>query len=138
MLSLPWGWSEHGEVFKYWGVFIISILKYVWKWLPVRTYHVGTRKLICEANQCTGTCLMQFLSKGCSKQTMILHLRGSSKYTTALCFSIRGGDARVSTPSCTCSVEAFLEWHLMCWVNIWLECVFTLVQVRLSDVKNIL
>ena len=39
MLNLiwPWEWSECGEVFEYWGVFIISILKYVYKQLPLGT-----------------------------------------------------------------------------------------------------
>ena len=55
---------------------------------------------------------------------MILHLHGSGKYTTVLCFSIRGGDARVPAPSHTCGVEGFLERSLLCWVIMGLECVF--------------
>ena len=58
--------------------------------------HIGTSKLICEANRCTGSCVVQFLPEGCSKQYMIFHLCESAKYTTALCFSIREGDAKVS------------------------------------------
>ena len=99
--------------------------------------HGGTSKLICGANRWTGSCVMRFLPEGCSKQTMTLHLCGSGEYTTVLSFSIRGGDARVSAPSCTWTVEGFLEWPLMCWVITGLGCVFTLVQVRLSDIKKI-
>ena len=99
--------------------------------------HVGTSKLICEANRWTGSCVMWFLLEGRSEQTMIIHLRGSGEYTTVLCFSIRGGDPRVSAPSRTWSLEGFLEWPLMYWVITGLGCVFTLIQVRLSDVKKI-
>ena len=99
--------------------------------------HVGTGKLTCEANRWTGSCVVRFLPECRSKQTMILHLYGGGEYSTVLSFSIRGGDARVSAPSHTWSVEDFLEWPLMWWVIIGLGCVFTLVQVRLSDVKKI-
>ena len=51
--------------------------------------HVGTSKLICDANRWTGSCVMRFLPKGRSEYTMILHLCGGRKYTTVLCFSIR-------------------------------------------------
>ena len=54
-----------------------------------------------------------------------------------LCFSTRRGDARVSAPSCTGSVEGILEQFLMCWVITGFTCVFTLIQVRLSDFKKI-
>ena len=49
--------------------------------------HVGLSKLICETNRWTGACVMPFLPEGRSEQTMILHLCGSGKYTTVLCFS---------------------------------------------------
>ena len=71
--------------------------------------HVGTSKLICEANRWTGSCVMRFLRFFRSEQTMILHLCGSGEYTTVLCFSIRGGDARVSALSRPWSMEGFLE-----------------------------
>ena len=58
------------------------------------------------------------------------------QYTTVLCFSIRGGDARISAPSRTWSVEECLEWSLMCLVITELRFVFPLVQVRFSDVKE--
>ena len=58
--------------------------------------YVGTSKLICEANRWTGSCVMRFLPKRCSEQTVILDLCGSGKYTTALRFRIRGGDETVS------------------------------------------
>ena len=61
--------------------------------------HVGPSKLICEANRWTGPCVMRFLREGRSEGTMILHLCESGKYTTVLCFSIRGGDARIPVPS---------------------------------------
>ena len=99
--------------------------------------HVGTTKLICKANQWTGCCVMRFFPEGCSEQSMILHLCGSGEYTLVLCFSIRGDDGRVSAPFRTCSVEGLLERSLICWFITVLECVFTLVQVRLSDVKKI-
>ena len=79
-------------------------------------YHVGPSKLICETNRWSGPCVMQFLSEGYSKQTMILHLCGSGKYTSVFCFSIRGDDARVPTSSRTWGVEGFLEHSLMYWV----------------------
>ena len=71
--------------------------------------HVETSKLICEANRWTVSCVMRFLRFFRSEQTMILHLCGSGEYTTVLCFSIRGGDARVSALSRTWSMEGFLE-----------------------------
>ena len=39
--------------------------------------YVGTSKLICEADRRTGSCVMRFLPKVCSEQTIILHLCGS-------------------------------------------------------------
>ena len=36
---------------------------------------------------------------------MILNLCGSEEYTPVFCFSIRGGDVRVSAPFCTWSME---------------------------------
>ena len=86
-------------------------------------YHVGPSKWICETNHWTGPCMMRFLPESYSKQTMILHLCGSGEYTSVLCFSIRGGDARVPAPSCTWGVEDFLERSLMCWVITGLGCV---------------
>ena len=56
---------------------------------------VGPSKLICETNWWTAPCVMRFLLEDRSEQTMILRLCGSGKYTTVLCFDIRGGDARV-------------------------------------------
>ena len=94
-------------------------------------------KLICEANQCNGSCVMRFLPKGYSEQTMILHLCGSGKYTPILRFSIRGSEARVLAPFGTWSVQGFLERCLMCYVITGLGCIFTLIQMRLSDVKKI-
>ena len=78
--------------------------------------HVGTSKLICETNRWTGPCVMRFLLEGRSELTMIPHLCGSRKYITVLCFSIRGGDARVPAPSCSWGVDGFVERSLMCWV----------------------
>ena len=52
--------------------------------------NVENSKLTCETNGWTDSCVMRFY-----EQAMILHLCGSGKYTTFLCFSIRGGDARV-------------------------------------------
>ena len=63
--------------------------------------HVENSKLFCETNRWTSSCMMRFLPEVRSKQTMILHLCGSEKYNTVLCFSIRGSDARVPAPSCT-------------------------------------
>ena len=99
--------------------------------------HVGTSKLIFEANRWTGFCVMSFLPKDCSEQIMILHLCKSGECTTVLCFTIRGGDVKVSPPSCTWSIEGFLKGPLMCWIVTGLGCVFTLVLVRFSDVKKI-
>ena len=56
------------------------------------------------------------IRKVCSEQTIMLHLCGSEKYATVLCFSLRGGDARVPAPSPIWGVERFLERSLMCWV----------------------
>ena len=98
---------------------------------------VGTSKLICETNRWTVTCVMEFLPEGRSELTMILHLCGSGKYTTVLYFSIRGGDVRVPAAFHTWGVEGFLERSLMCWVLAGLGMFFSLVQVRLSDIKNI-
>ena len=66
---------------------------------------------------------MQFLAEGYSEHTMILYLCGSGKYTSVLCFSIRGGDARVPAPSRTWGVEVFLERSLIYWVITGLGCV---------------
>ena len=74
--------------------------------------HIGTSKLICEADRWTGSYVMRFLLEGHSEQTMILHLCGCEKYTTVLCFSIKGGDARVPAPFHTWGVEVFLEQSL--------------------------
>ena len=97
-----------------------------WKLLYISTIpnNVWPSKLIFEINRWTGPCVMRFLSEGCSEHTMILHLCGSGKYTTVLCFSIRGGDASVPAPSRTWDVEGFLERSLMCWVITRLGCVF--------------
>ena len=78
--------------------------------------HAGTSKLICETNRWSGSCVVRFLPEGSSEQTMILHLSESGKYTRVLCFSIRGGHARVPAPSLTLDVECFMERSLMCWV----------------------
>ena len=97
------------------GRFIISILKYDLQMTSGGDlYHVGTSRLMCEANRWTGSCVMRFLPEGRSKQTMILYLCGSGEYTTVLRFSIRGSDAMVSAPFRTWIVEIFLEWPLMC------------------------
>ena len=58
--------------------------------------HIRTSKLICEANRWIGSCVMRFLPEARSEQTVMLHLCGRAKYTTVLCFRIRGGDAMVS------------------------------------------
>ena len=86
-------------------------------------YHLGPGKLICETNRCTGPSVMRFLPEGYSEHTMILHLCGSGKYISVLCFSIRGGDASVPAPSRTWGVEGFLERSLICWVILGLGCV---------------
>ena len=77
-------------------------------------YHVGPSKLICETNRWTGPCMVRLLAEDYSKHTMILHLCGSGKYTSVLCFIMRGGDARVPAQSRTWGVEGFLEHSLMC------------------------
>ena len=98
-------------------------------------YHVGTSKLICETNRWTSLCVMRFLPEGYSEQTMILHLCGSGKYISVLCFSISGGDARVPAPSRTWGVESFFEHSLMCWVITGLGCVshFEIQFLTFSD-----
>ena len=63
--------------------------------------NIGISKLICEANRWTDSCVIRFLPEGRSKETNILPLYGSAKYTTILCFSIRGSDSRVPVLSCT-------------------------------------
>ena len=95
--------------------------------------HVGSSKLICETNRWTGPYVMRFLVEGRSEQTMILHLCGSGKHTTVLYFSIRGGDARVSAPSRTWTVEGFLERSVMLLGITGLACVFHFVK---SDFKR--
>ena len=77
---------------------------------------VGTSKLICEANRWAGSCVMHFLPEGCPEQTMMLHLCGSGEYTTVLCFTIRGRDARVPISHLECggfpgTVSAVLSRH---------------------------
>ena len=94
--------------------------------------HVETSKLICEANLWTGFCMIKFLLKSRSERTMVLHLCGSGRYTTVLCFSIIGGDARVSAPSRSWGVEGFLERSLMWWLIIGLGLVF---HIGTSEVK---
>ena len=100
-------------------------------------YHVGPSKLICETNQWAGPCLMQVLAEGYSEHTMILHLCGSGKCTSVLCFSIRGGDAR-SLPHLALGV-----WRVS-WRVFWCagsspgwDVFLTLVQMRFNDVKKI-
>ena len=78
--------------------------------------HAECSKLICKANLWTGSCEIKFILKSRSERTMILHLCGSGRYIMVLCFSIRGGDARVSAPSGGWSMEGFLERPLMWWV----------------------
>ena len=75
--------------------------------------HAGPSKLICETNRWTVPCVMQFLPEGYSEQITILHLCGSGKYSTVLCFSIVGGDARIPAPSRTWGVEGSLGCSLM-------------------------
>ena len=74
--------------------------------------------------------------EGRFEQTMVLHLCGSGKYTTALCFSIIGDDSRIPAPSCNWGVDGFLERPLMCWVNTGLGCVFAMLRVKISDLKK--
>ena len=71
-----------------------------------------------------GPCMMRYLPEGVSEQAIILHLRGSGKYATALCFSIRSGDTRVPAPFRTWDMERFLERSLLWWVMTGLGCVF--------------
>ena len=68
--------------------------------------------------------MTQFLPEGRSEQTMILHLCGSGKYATVLCFNIREGNARVPAASRTWGVEGFLERSLMCCLITGLGCVY--------------
>ena len=96
--------------------------------------HVRTSELISGANWGTVSCVMRFLPTGHSEQTMILHLSGSGKYTTVLCFSITGGVARVPAPSRTWSLHGFMEWSLMSCVITGLRCVF---HFGTSEVKCI-
>ena len=79
---------------------------------------------------------MRFLMEGRFEQTMVLHLCGSGKYTTVLCFSIIGDDIRIPAPSCNWGVDGFLERPLMCWVNTGLGCVFAMLRVKISDLKK--
>ena len=81
--------------------------------------NVENSKLTCETNWWTDSCVMQFY-----EQAMILHLCGSGKFTTFLCFSIRGGDARVPAQSRTWGVDVFMERSMMCRVITGLGCVF--------------
>ena len=77
------------EVFKYWDVFHTkSCLQMIF---GGELCHVETGKMICEAHRWNGSCVVWFLLEAC--------LCGSGEYTTVLCFSIRGGDGRVSAPS---------------------------------------
>ena len=64
-------------------------------------YHVGPSKLICETKWWTGPYVMRYLAEGYSEHTMILHLCGSGKNTSVLCFSIGGCDTGVASPSRT-------------------------------------
>ena len=97
--------------------------------------HVGTSKLISETNLWNAPCVIQFLPEGRS-ETAIHHYCRSGKYTTVLCFSIGGVDARVLAPFCSWGVEAF--WSVFwCAESLWDWGVFfILVQVRLRDVKK--
>ena len=129
MLNLFWtlGWSRYRGFSKI-GVPLGCLYYFHTKVCSQMTsggdlYHVGPSKLICETNWWTGPCVMQFLREGYSEQTMILNLCRSGKYTSVLCFSIRGGDTRVPAPSPTWGVNGFLERSLMCWVIIGLGCV---------------
>ena len=70
---------------------------------------VETNKSIREANRWTVSCIIRLLPECRSKEIMILYFCGSGEYTKDLCFSIREGDARVSAPPRTWSVEGFLE-----------------------------
>ena len=73
---------------------------------------------------------MRFLSEGRSEETMIHYYCGSGKYTTLLCFSIRGVNFRVPAPSRTWGVQGFSDVlsHHSAWLYF---------AVRLSDVKKI-
>ena len=129
MLNLfwNWGWPRYRRFSKT-GVPLGCLYYFHTKVYSQMTsggelYHVETSKLICETNRWTGPCVMRFLPEGYSEQTMILHFCGSAKYILVLCFSIRGGDARVPAPSRTSGVEGFLERSLICWVITELECV---------------
>ena len=132
MLNLIWlwPWSEYREVFVHSGVFIIPILEYVPQWFLVGTCVIQEPVSQCEISRWTGSCMIQFLLKGHSKQTMIHHFCGSGKYTAVSCFSIRGNVARWCPgsqlgcggfPGTVCCARSSQGWG-----------VFTLVQVRLG------
>ena len=105
MLNLlwTWGWSGYKGAFENWGVFGMFLL---FPYLSMFSNDFQWRLVSCRTQ----------LIEGRSEQTMILHLCGSGKYATALCFNIRVGDARVPASSRTWIVEGFLEWSLMYWV----------------------
>ena len=126
-LFWTWGWSRYRGFLKI-GVPLGCLYYFHTKVCSHMTsggdlYHVGPSKLICETNRWAGPCVMQFLAKGYSEHTMILHFSGSEICTSVLYFSIRGGDARVPAPSRTWSVESFVERSLICWVIAGLGCV---------------
>ena len=85
-------------------------------------YDIGPSKLICETNWWTGLCVMRFLPEGYSDRLWYF-ICVEVGYTSVLCFSMRGGDARVPVSSRTWGVEGFLELSLMCWVITGLGCV---------------
>ena len=108
-------------------IFIISILNYVHKWLPVGT----CVKLICEISQWTASCVFTestFWTDICGKAENILQCR-----VLAL-GEIMPGDA----PSHSWGVEGFQELPLICWIIAVLGSIFTLVQIRLIGVKKII
>ena len=114
-----------------WDVVLISILKYVLKWLPV-----GTSKLINDTDRWTGTCVIQLLLEGRS-ETMIHQHCGSRKHSTDLCFSIGGADAKIPALFHTWGVE--VSWSVL-WCAESLQdwgVFFILVKVRLCDAKKI-
>ena len=97
--------------------------------------HRETSKLISETNRWTGLYTIQFLSEVRS-ETMLHYWCWSGKYTTVLCFGIRGGDSRVPCPFYTWRVEVF--WSVLWCAESLREWIvfFILVQVRSRDVKN--